>query len=224
MQPPDPGPGHRSGIRRYGERLCASGVVAVLVLGMWPVENRFTRLAVEYVKALRGYDGVRYVWGGEGFLGMDCSGLVRKGLIRGEFGLGFRTLDGHLIRDAIALWWHDSSALALRDGFRGRTRELFREDGISLAATGRLRAGDLAVTADGVHVMAYLGDHKWIAADPGVGKVVQITLPTENPWFSVPVVFVRWSSLEQPSPRAAAVAPSTQPAWGDHPKARGRSG
>ena len=59
------------------------------------------------------------------------------------------------------------------------------------------RTGDLAVTADGVHVLAYLGDRTWIEADPTAHEVVEVTLPTSNAWFHVPVVFVRWRYLEQ---------------------------
>ncbi len=50
------------------------------------------------------YQGVRYVWGGEGLLGIDCSGLVRKGLVWSQLNLGIRTLNGKPIRDAIGLW------------------------------------------------------------------------------------------------------------------------
>ena len=39
------------------------------------------QLSSDYVKMLRCYCGVRYVWGGEGFLGIDCSGLPRKALV-----------------------------------------------------------------------------------------------------------------------------------------------
>src|SRR5580658_7227415 len=34
-------------------------------------------LRIAYVDRLRAYVGVKYVWGGENMLGVDCSGLVR---------------------------------------------------------------------------------------------------------------------------------------------------
>lgn len=58
-----------------------------------------------------------------------------------------------------------------------------------------LKPGDLAVTDDGVHVMAYLGDRAWIEADPHAHQVIEVILPSDNPWFRMPVVFVRWQCL-----------------------------
>ena len=59
--------------------------------------------------------------------------------------------------------------------------------------TGKLRdldfnslsPGDLAVTADGRHVMIYLRSGEWIQSDPGPFKVT-ISKPTmdENPWLN----------------------------------------
>jgi cell wall-associated NlpC family hydrolase len=138
------------------------------------------------------------VWGGEGLLGIDCSGLARQGLIWGQLAYGVRTLNGTPIRNALWLWWNDCSALALRDGFKGATHEYFRADGIANADEGRLKPGDLAVTADGVHVLIYLGDRAWIEADPAAHKVLEIDLRTDNPWLHVPVVFVRWKCLDLP--------------------------
>ena len=153
------------------------------------------RLASDYCKGLRIFRGVRYVWGGEGLLGIDCSGLVRKGLIWGQIYHGLRTVNGSPIRDAITLWWHDCSAMALRDGYRGWTMELFRHDTVAGADVTELKTGDLAVTTDGGHVMAYLGSQTWIEADPSAHKVIEVVLPTENQWFKTPVVFVRWKWL-----------------------------
>jgi hypothetical protein len=62
--------------------------------------------------------------------------------------------------------------------------------------------GDLAVTADGIHVMAYLGSSRWVEADPFARKVIELVSSTDNPWFRTPVVFVRWKWLgasESPS-------------------------
>jgi hypothetical protein len=174
--------------------------VAILVVTLVSLPGRPIQteaLAESYCRGLRLFRGVRYVWGGEGLLGIDCSGLVRQGLIWGEFSDGLRTLNGRLIRNALWLWWNDCSAMALRDGFEGLTRERFRARSILESDQGLLKAGDLAVTADGVHVMAYLGDRTWIEADPVSCKVMEINLPTENPWFRVPVVFMRWQCLDR---------------------------
>ena len=56
--------------------------------------------------------------------------------------------------------------------------------------------GDLAVTASGDHVMAYLGDKTWIAADPVEGKVTKFVIPEQkNVYFSTPMRIVRWKVL-----------------------------
>lgn len=176
--------------------LLLAGMLPALVMSMPGRAIDPDLLAADYSKGLRLFRGVRYVWGGEGWLGIDCSGLVRKGLMWGQLYHGLRTVNGRPVRAAIALWWHDSSAEALRDGYRGWTFELFRQDGIDGADLSRLRPGDLAVTADGVHVMAYLGKNAWIQADPDALKVIEVVPPTNNRWFHVPVVFLRWKWLD----------------------------
>jgi hypothetical protein len=42
-----------------------------------------------------------------------------------------------------------------------------------------------------------MGNNTWIEADPDIHKVVEIALPSTNPWFHVPVVFVRWKWLDE---------------------------
>ena len=56
--------------------------------------------------------------------------------------------------------------------------------------------GDLAVTSNGVHIMAYLGEQEWIEADPGVGRVIVARVPVaENYWFETRMRVMRWSVL-----------------------------
>jgi hypothetical protein len=57
--------------------------------------------------------------------------------------------------------------------------------------------GDLAVTTSGDHVLAYLGEKEWIAADPGERKVTKFTIPEKkNAYFYTPMRIVRWRILE----------------------------
>ncbi len=91
------------------------------------------------VRGLRQFLGVRYVWGGETPLGIDCSGLVREGIVRGELMEGLRTLNGGLLREAAWIWWNDCSARELGQGYRGRTRLMFRAASINGLDHGRLR-------------------------------------------------------------------------------------
>jgi hypothetical protein len=154
------------------------------------------RLREEYVSALRCYDGDRYVWGGENGRGVDCSGIVRAAWIDAQFRSGIETGNLRLIRRAMSAWWFDASAKELSLGFGGRTRELHTAKSIRANGDEQLAPGDFAIVARGVHALAYLGDHTWIEADPGIGKVVIIATTDKNPWLDSPAVFVRWRALE----------------------------
>ena len=61
----------------------------------------------------------------------------------------------------------------------------------------QLLPGDLAVTRDGVHVLAYLGESRWIQADPQAGRVLVLSgKDLQNPWLRVPVRIMRWRVLD----------------------------
>jgi hypothetical protein len=146
-----------------------------------------------YVKALCSYEGTRYWWGGENLIGIDCSGLVRRAMINALVKEGVRTLNGRALRSAVEMWWYDTSARALRDGYRNQTVKLTDAASINTLDHSLLQAGDIAVTENGVHVMAYVGQNIWIEADPAIGKVVKVKTPSEdNGWFKAPVQVMRW--------------------------------
>ena len=67
--------------------------------------------------------------------------------------------------------------------------------------------GDLAVTSDGRHALAYLGDRTWIHATSDVGCVArERAADSRDRWFVVPVQIVRWRQLTtetQAPPRSA---------------------
>jgi hypothetical protein len=107
--------------------------------------------------------------------------------------LGLKTLNPQPLRKALELWWYDCSARALRDEYRGFTSRLLTAQSINSIDSARLPPGSIAVTSDGIHILAYIGDARWIQADPGLGKVVEISVPADNKWFKVPVQLVRWS-------------------------------
>lgn len=155
------------------------------------------RLKAQYAKCLEKYEGVRYIWGGETILGIDCSGLVRKGLIDALFHEGITTLNPALIRNSLFLWWNDCSAKSLKDGYRNLTTPLFDAKSVNSIKPEQLEPCDIAVTSDGIHVLAYLGNNEWIEADPGIRKVIKAETPVkDNSWFDVKVKVLRWDILK----------------------------
>jgi cell wall-associated NlpC family hydrolase len=169
-------------------------VLAFLIL---PGRNyNVTTLQETYCKAMLAYEGTHYEWGGENARGIDCSGLVRRGLVNADIWIGIKTLNPRLVRAGLNLWWHDCSARALLQEYRGWTSPIFGKQSINAISEPEIRAGDIAVTLNGVHVLAYLGDGRWIEADPMAKKVLVVNIPCKsNGWFNVPVKIMRWRQL-----------------------------
>ena len=155
-------------------------------------------LREDYVRALCRYESRPYKWGAENFFAVDCSGLIRQGFIDANFLYGMKTLNGALVREALLLWWYDSSAKALRDEYRGRTLKVIKTDCINELDHHQIFPGDFAVTQNGVHCLAYLGEGRWIQADPAVHKVRIDSVPVEDSsWFRQPIYIMRWSEFER---------------------------
>lgn len=171
----------------------------VVIFLLMPARNGrdLAALRSEYVAGLQRYEGTHYFWGGESPVGIDCSGLIHRGLIDSLFLRGIRTLDGGLVRHALWLWWHDSTARELGEG-RGMTTLLLETPSINALDPAEISPGDIAVTANGLHIMAYLGGHRWIEADPGEQRVIAVTVPSkDNSWFQQPMKVVRWNILRR---------------------------
>jgi hypothetical protein len=164
----------------------------------------------EYVRCLRAYDGAKYVWGGENGLGIDCSGLVRQGMVMATLRRGIMKSNAGLVRESAFLWWHDCSAERLGEGYGGRTHFLCAAPSLKELDYSRLRPGDIAVTESGVHTLAYLGGDVWIEADPSPEageRVVQVSAShTRSAWFDVPMKILRWRCLASPNFAGAAPA------------------
>lgn len=184
-------------VARYG--LLAATVLCggfLLLPARKPIDAEALR--ADYIAGLRRYDGASYFWGGESPKGIDCSGLIRRGLIDAMFFRGVGTFDAGLVRRSIVLWWNDCTAQVLGETLDGATVYLRETPSINVLDHTTVLPGDLAVTTNGVHIMAYVGDHVWIEADPGLGRVVSLKAPVEdNLWFKGPMRLVRWRILAQ---------------------------
>ncbi len=145
------------------------------------------RVRERYANSLRSFVGTRYVWGGENWLGIDCSSLVRRGVL---------TLNPRTVRTSLYLWWNDTSARALQERHLRMTDTIASARSLNGFDHAQLLPGDLAVTANGVHIMAYLGDERWIEADPAFGKVVILRKGEDDEWLQTDVELLRWRWLE----------------------------
>jgi hypothetical protein len=98
---------------------------------------------------------------------------------------------------AILLWWHDSTARDYGEG-NGDTTRLFSTPSLNVLDHTKLLPGDLAVTDNGIHILAFLGGNQWIEADPNIGRVVTVSVPAkDNSWFEMPMNIVRWNIFQQ---------------------------
>ncbi len=180
----------RQQIIRFGLMAIVASFSIFLLLPGNPTAGK--TLQPQYLSMLRSYEGSPYVWGGENHLGIDCSGLVREGLIQANLHYGFQHLNPALIRQGLEMWWFDAGADALLQEYRRYTQRQFGAASINALDHSKIAPGDLAATTDGEHILAYLGDRQWIEADPNLQKVVIEAVPTRNPWFHMPVQILRW--------------------------------
>lgn len=188
-------------------------LLIVMLICVWPDRSYSTTdLRDSYLSALRSYHGVRYYWGGENHLGIDCSGLPRAALIQSSFLTGLRTGNPALLRRATWYWWNDASARELAAGYRGNTIPLGTAANLrdyTQAPLSVIEPGDLAIVDGGTHVLCYLGDHSWIEADPVSLHVkiwnqptVPVTTPVTPkadvfPWLDQPAELVRWQCFSR---------------------------
>lgn len=175
--------------------LCAiTGLIIILSPG-----RKFDPVTLQkrYVNELLFYEGVSYVWGGENSIGIDCSGLVRKALINACFKEGILSLNPELLREAAFLWWHDATARFLAEGYYNQTERIGEAKSINTLDSSTLNPGTMAVTKNGVHVLAFIGNNTWIQADPGAGKVISLETPSSNSWFDSAIYLTEWKILKK---------------------------
>lgn len=155
-------------------------------------------LRTDFLARMVSYEGTEYHWGGESGRGIDCSGLPRRAMREALFSDGSRHLNGGSLRLFLRHWWNDASAKALAEGYLDFTTPTGAGGTIAAMDYANLQPGDLAVTEDRRHILAFLGEEEWIQADPGAGKVIIGNGRTSpNGWFAVPVTIHRWSVLAE---------------------------
>ena len=173
-------------------------VAACLLLPGRPADPNTLRRA--YTASLLHYGGTKYLWGGGNSRGIDCSGLVERGLIDADFAQGLSTANPRLLRAGLSLWWYNRSAQALGEGYRGETRLLLTTPSLNALDYLQLLPGDIAVTTSGAHTLAYLGNRTWIEADPNLlygDSVITVQTPARNAWFRLPMRILRWRQFEE---------------------------
>lgn len=98
-------------------------------------------------------------------------------------------------------WWFDASAKALSEGYRGYAIPLDITGVVKSIDPTSLQPGDLAITTDGVHVVIYVGEGRWIQADPGSDKVLTLhPSASDIGWFDKKVAMFRWRELGDRKP------------------------
>jgi hypothetical protein len=152
------------------------------------------QLRRRFVTRLQSYDGVRYVYGGENQRGIDCSGLVRAAMFRSLVDESVLTANPAFLRAALRLWWRDTNAIQLGKGANGLTAPMGDGSPTAMRDAQNLRPGDLAVTTSGSHVLACLGDDRWIEADPDIMRVHIVDLKA-SPIAGQEVLLVSWQWL-----------------------------
>lgn len=153
------------------------------------------RLRSAYRAELSNYRGSHYIWGGETHTGIDCSGLARVAFWKAISFEGVKQFHARLLGPENWLfWWRDLTAADFAAEKYGYTVPIGKIDQLADYDPKKLRVGDMAVTADGIHVLIYYGNSEWIEANPSDrGVVVNRADPgSKRYWFHCPVTLVRW--------------------------------
>lgn len=175
-------------------------VIAFVTFGLWPAQNYSKpELRSAYVSSLRSYLDTKYVWGGENGRGIDCSGLIRRAMVDALVNRGWQEMNPSLWRVAAQIWWTDFAARDMKESDNSFFQPRFEVASLNPLVDSKVEQGDVAVTRNGVHVLAFVGERTWIQADPnlanGGDKVILTKTDSKNGWFTQKMVICRWKLL-----------------------------
>lgn len=184
--------------RGLGKLLLATTLAAILLIALAPEPVPGSIPSAVFSERLESFLGTRYVWGGECGRGIDCSGLVRRGMVESLLARALAEASPGRLRQALDLWWHDASARHLGEGYDGRLAPIEEGRCIADIEAAEIRPGDLAVTRDGRHVLAHLGGNRWIQAQPRARAVIATDRGADDGYLRTPVRILRWTALSAP--------------------------
>ena len=167
-----------------------------LILPIGEVEGQIS--GESYSTELKKYENTNYVWGGENFIGIDCSGLIRRPLIDLTLRESVKRINPSMLRYGLSLWYNDASARYMATGYDNRIEKLYENLTINDLKNKIVNLGDIAITVNGVHVLAYIGNNEWIQSDPTDMKVTINKSSANSPWFNQPVNIYRFRCIRNP--------------------------
>ena len=161
-----------------------AGLVTLLLI--WPGRD-YDRIALREAIAARlpAYEGTRWVWGGENFLGMDGPGLARRSAIEGTALHGLKTCNPRLLRMALSVWW---------SGFPSKSPDAKPPKTVRVVSARNLHLADFAVYGN-KEFEVYAGDGVWFCFHPD-GYVSRTRDVNSASPFAATVY--RWRYLEMP--------------------------
>jgi cell wall-associated NlpC family hydrolase len=179
-----------------GVEVLLAGLLVFLLPGN-PSPNR-DALAARFVAELEQTVGWRYQGAGENRLGVDCSGLVRHAWRAALWREAWKQRHAGWAREAVHNWWFDAGARAMGEEYQARTLRVMDAPSLAAARTGPLQPGDLAVTLQENHLLAHLGEGRWIQADPSARRVTILEPDlVERAWANIPMRIVRWREVSE---------------------------